>query len=108
MATIIEFPGNDERREREYRELLDEGLKIENEGLRKCVNENIASVLAKHSKIPRYAFSLELPASLSSTDFDKLEKKIQEEVQKYVSKIQQPLIIEICQLHIALCKHEQK
>ena len=108
MGTIIEFPGNDERREREYRELLDEGLNIPNESLRKCIKENVASVLAKHSKLPSHTFSLDLPPGLTTTDTDKLARKIQEEVQKYASKIQQPLIFEICQLHVELCKHEQK
>ena len=108
MGTVIGFPGNDERREKEYSELLDEELNIQNESLRKCVSANVAPVLAKYSKLPIHTFSLELPSGLSAADTDMLANKIQEEVKKYVSKIQQPMILEICQLYVALCKHEQK
>lgn len=108
MGTVIEFPGNDERREKEYRELLDKGLNIQNESLRKCVKDNVASVLVKYSKLPTHTFSLELPTDLSATDTDVLTSKIQEEVKKYVSKIQQPMLVEICQLYVTLCKYEQK
>lgn len=107
MGTIIEFPSNDERREREYRELFNDGLNIPNERLRKCVQDNVTSVLVKYSKLPSHTFSLELPPELSSTDTDILVSKIQEEVKNYVSKIQQPMLLEICRLHVALCKNEQ-
>lgn len=108
MGTVIEFPGNDERREKEYRELIDKGLNTQNESLRSCVKDNVAPVLVKYSKLPPHSFTLELPTSLSIAETDALTNKIQEEVKKYVSKIQQPMLLEICQLYVALCKHEQK
>ncbi len=108
MGTIIEFPGNDERREKEYRELLDKDLNIQNESLRECVKDNVASVLVKYSKLPTHTFSLELPPGFSAADTEKLVSKIQEEVKKYASKIQQSMLLEICQLYVALCKYEQR
>lgn len=107
MGTIIEFPGNDARREKEYREILESGLNIQSESLSECVKSNVAAVLVKYSKLPNHSFTLELPASLSAAENDILVNKIQEEVKNYASKIQKEMLLEIIKLHVSLCKHEQ-
>ena len=108
MGTIIEFPGNDERREKEYFDLLDKGLNFTNKNLQKCVRDNVASVLTNYhpSKLPSHTFSLDLPPGISSADTEMIVSKIQDEVQKYVSKIRKPILTELVLLHLELCKYK--
>lgn len=103
MGVVIEFPGNDAHREKEFREMLD-AVKFPSASLRQCVKDNVARMLVKYQKLPELSFRVEFPAGISEEDGKKIGLLIQEEIKKYVGKAQQPLLLEICRLHVELCK----
>lgn len=107
MGTVIEFPGNDVRREKEFREMLDV-IKFPSESLRQCVKDNVGPVLVKYQKLPEHSFPIEFPAGVSEEDGRNIALLIQEEIKKYAWKVQQPLLLEICRLYVELCKTSEK
>ena len=107
MGTVIEFPGDDKRLEKKFRETLDT-VEYPNEDLRKCVTDSLVPLLIKYTKQSRHSFSLELPPSVSETEGKKIVEKIQEEIIKYVTKVQQEMFLDICILYVKLCKLELK
>ncbi len=108
MGLVIQFPGNEARREKEFQELLLNGLNDSPESLRQYVKDNVVPMLLKYNKLPNHTFTLALPSNVSDDDQKMIALTIQEEVKKYVQKIQQPILLEMCQLHVALWKAQQK
>ncbi len=107
MGIVIEFPVANERLEKKIQEYLDK-VDYPTEELRKCVKDSITPVIIKYKKLPSYSFSIDLPTGISKVEGKKVEDKIQEEIKKYVSKVQQDMLSEICELYVELCKSELK
>ncbi len=107
MAIIIQFPGNDDRLVREYRELL-QGINIPSEEIRQCVLDALAPALVKYGKTPTHSFSLAFPHGTSEAEAKKFGQEIQDEVKKFVWEIQKPMLIDICRLHVELCKAQHR
>ena len=107
MGTVIEFPRDDKRLEKEFRETLDT-VEYLTEELKKCVTDSLVPLLIKYSKHSRHSFPLELPLSVSEAEGNRIAEKIQEEIKKCVAKVQQEMFLDICLLYVKLCKSELK
>jgi hypothetical protein len=107
MGTVIEFPGDDKRLEKNFREILN-SIEYPTEELKKCVTDSLVPLLIKYTKQSRHSFPLELPPSVSDIEGKKIAEKIQTEIKKYVSKVQQEMFSDICILYVKLCKSELK
>ena len=107
MGTVIEFPSDDKRLEKNFRDILNT-IEYPTEELKKCVTDNLVPLLIKYTKQTRHSFPLELPPSVSEAEGERIAEKIEEEIKKYVSKVQQEMFLDICILYVKLCKSELK
>ena len=64
MGTVIEFPSDDKRLEKNFRDILNT-IEYPTEELKKCVTDNLVPLLIKYTKQTRHSFPLELPPSVS-------------------------------------------
>lgn len=108
MGLVIQFPSNESRREKEFQELLLDGLNFSSESARQYVKDSIVPMLLKYEKLPSHTFTLALSSNISDDDGKMIALRIQEEVKNYIQKIQQPMLLEMCQLHVALWEVQQK
>ena len=107
MGTVIEFPSDDKQLEKKFREVLD-SVDYPTEELKECVTDSLIPLLVKYTKQSRHSFPLELPPSVSEAEGNRIVKKIQREIKKYVSKVQQEMFLDICILYVKLCKSKLK
>ena len=76
--------------------------------LKNCVKENVISVLEKHNKLPDYSFSINLPFKVTEEQSIYISDQVAKEFNKYTKSIAQEMMMEICMLHVELCKLMQR
>ena len=103
MAIVIEFPGKDVQLKRKLLEKLNP-INFPSDDLKNCVKEKVLPVFEKYGRLPTHTLSLELPYEISEEQTQQISNQIAGEMSDYAKKIAQDLVLQICLLHVELCK----
>ena len=107
MAIIINFPSKDAQLRDKLMRQLDK-IQLESDELTNCVKENVISTLQKHNRLPDHSFSIDLPFKISEEELATMSEQIEKELTNYTKGVAQELLMEICLLHVELCKLKLK
>jgi len=107
MAIIINFPSKDAQLRDKLMDKLDE-IQFKSDELKNCVKENVISSFQKHNRLPDHSFSIDPPFEISKEQSASISEQIGRELNNYTKGVAQELLMEICLLHIELCKLKLK